>query len=442
MKWTRVLRGVLFLMVSVLFILPSLPVSASEVYRIPIKDEVEKGLHAFLQRAFEEAEEAGADTVILDIDTPGGFVDSAEDIATLMDEAPFTIIAFINHDALSAGAFIALHADKIYMVPRGRIGAAAVIDGAGNAAENKAKSAWSVSMKTAAESSGRDPLYALAMADDSIDLPKYRAASGDLLTLSANEAVEVGYSEGTVASYADLLDTLNLSEENVVSINETFAEKLARFITNPIIVPILLSIASLGLVVELYSPGFGVAGTMGLSAIGLFFFGHMVAGLAGYESILLFGIGVAFVIAELFLPGAIAGIIGLALIIGSILLAGGNVVHMGIAVLIALTVAIVGMVIIMKFFGKSMKIFNKIILTDSTDTARGYVSNVNRVELIGKLAKSMTPLRPSGTIMLEGERIDAVTEGGYVDPGKVVKIIKVEGSRIVVREVKEGEELA
>ncbi len=442
MKWTRVISGYLLLLIAVLLILPSLPISASssEVYRIPVKNEVEKGLYAFLQRAFEEAEEAGAEVVILDIDTPGGFVDTAGDIGKLMDDTPLTTIAFINNDALSAGAFIALHADEIYMVPSGRIGAAAVIDGAGNAAEDKAVSAWSTAMITAAESSNRNPEYALAMADKSVDLPEYRAPEGKLLTLSANEALKVGYSEGTVASFEELITKLDLSEAKVTSLNETFAEKVARFVTNPIIVPILLSIASLGLIVELYSPGFGVAGTMGLSALGLFFFGHLVAGLAGYESIILFMIGVAFIIAELFLPGAIAGIIGLALIIGSILLAGGNVVHMGISVLIALIVAIVGMVIIMKFFGKNIKFFDKIILTDATDTEHGYVSNVNRYELVGRIAVSMTPLRPSGTIMLDGERIDAVTEGGYIDSKKAVKIIKVEGSRTVVREVKEGEE--
>jgi len=442
MKRTRVLSGYLLLFISFLLLLPGQSVSASEVYRIPIHDEVEKGLHAFLQRAFEEAEEAGAKVIILDINTPGGFVDSAQDIAKLMDETPLKTIAFINLKALSAGAFLALHADEIYMVPNGSIGAAAVIDSAGNAAEEKANSAWRTAMIQAAESSGRDPLYALAMADKSIDLPKYRAPAGELLTLSAKEALEVKYSEGTFASIDEVIEHLGLTDANVTSLDETFAEKVARFVTNPVIVPILLSIASLGLIVELYSPGFGVAGTMGLIAITLFFFGHTVAGLAGYESIILFLIGIGFIVAEFFLPGAIAGIIGLGLIIGSILLAGGNVVHMGISVLIALLVAIVGMVIIVKFFGKKIKIFNKMILTDATDTASGYVSNVNRVELIGKLAKSMTPLRPSGTIMMDGERIDAVTEGGYVDAGKTVKIIKVEGSRTVVRAVQEGEELA
>ena len=441
MRKIRLISSTLLLMISFLLILPSITESASEVYRIPIEDTVEKGLYAFLERAIEEAEAAGAQTIIFDIDTPGGLVDSASNISELLDNTPLKTIAFINNEALSAGAFIALHADEIYMVPSGLIGAAGVIESSGNAADLKAQSAWITAMKSAAESSGRDPKYAIAMANKEINMPEYRAPTGKFLTLSANEALEVEYSEGTVSSYEDLLATLNLSDSQTVDVNETLAEEVARFITNPFIVPILLSIASLGLIVELYSPGFGIAGTMGLTAIGLFFFGHLVAGLAGLESIILFIIGIVLIFAEFFLPGGIAGIIGLALIIGSILLAGGNVVNMGISIFIALIVAILGMVIIVKFFGKKINMFNKMILMDATDTEHGYVSNVNRVELLGKLGKSMTPLRPSGTIMLEGERIDAVTEGGYVDAGKIVKVIKVEGSRIVVREAWEEEEI-
>lgn len=441
MRKIRLISSTLLLMISFLLILPSITESASEVYRVPLEDTVEKGLYAFLERAIKEAEAAGAQTIIFDIDTPGGLVDSASSITKLLDNTPLKTVAFINNEALSAGAFIALHADEIYMVPSGLIGAAGVIESSGNAADLKAQSAWITAMKSAAESSGRDPQYAIAMANKEINLPKYRAPTGEFLTLSASEAVEVGYSEGTVSSYEDLLATMNLSDSQTVDVNETLAEEVARFITNPFIVPILLSIASLGLIVELYSPGFGIAGSMGLLAIALFFFGHLVAGLAGFESIIFFVIGLGLLFAEFFLPGGIAGIIGLALIIGSILLAGGNVVNMGISIFIALIVAILGMVIIVKFFGKKINMFNKMILTDATDTEHGYVSNINRVELLGKLGKSMTPLRPSGTIMLEGERIDAVTEGGYVDAGKIMKVIKVEGSRIVVREAREEEEV-
>lgn len=111
------------------------------------------------------------------------------------------------------------------------------------------------------------------------------------------------------------------------------------------------------------------------------------------------------------------------------------------AIVIALVVAIIGMVVLMKFFGKKMHVLNKLVLMDATTTEEGYVSNVNRTELLGKVGVTITPLRPAGTIRFVNERIDVVSEGGYVDVGKNVEVIKVEGSRIVVRQTeKEMEE--
>lgn len=442
MRKRRILSYLLVIWMTFLLAFPlTSAFASSKVYHVPIHNEVERGLHAFLERAFNEAKENNAKAIILDIHTPGGFVNAASDIAMLMDATDIQTIAFINKDAHSAGAFLALHADKIYMVPNGTIGAAAVIDSAGNAADLKANSAWLAQMAAAAETSGRDPKYALAMADSSYDLPEYRAEGKNLLTLSASEALKVRYSEGTVKNFQELLEKIDLQESDVVPIEPTFSEKLARFITNPIIVPILLSIASLGLVMELYSPGFGVPGIMGLSALGLFFFGHMVAGFAGYESLLLLIIGLALVVAEFFVPGGIVGILGGVLIILSLLLAGANIMQMIIAILIALVIAIIGMVILMKFFGKKLHVLNRLVLMDATTTEEGYVSNVNRTELLGKVGTTLTPLRPSGTMVLGSERIDVVSEGGYVDANKHVEIIKVEGSRIVVRQTeKEMEE--
>ena len=368
-------------------------------------------------------------------------MDAAGQIAKLLDSSEMEIIAYINDDALSAGAFLALHADQIYMSPNGRIGAAAVIDSSGNAADDKAKSAWHAAMRNAAESSGRNPDYALAMVDESYDIPEYHAGVGDLLTLTASEAKKVGYSEGTVSSFNELLKEIGYENAEVISTKETISESIARFITHPVVVPILLSLAGLGLVVELYSPGFGVPGTMGIVSLLLFFYGHLVAGLAGYESIILFVLGVGLIVAEVFLAGGIAGILGASSIIGGIILAGGNPMRMGISVLIALAIAAVGTVIMIKFFGKKLHLLNKVVLMDATDTESGYVSNVNRTELVGRVAKTSTPLRPSGTIELEGERIDVVSEGSYIDRGKNVTIVKVEGSRVVVRESEEKGEI-
>ncbi|CAM3116367.1 nodulation protein NfeD [Filibacter tadaridae] len=437
-------KFLLFILFISTALLPFAETSAAtaKVYKVPLINEVEKGLYSFLQRSFTEAEEAGAEAVFIEIDTPGGFTDAAGDIAELMDDArqKVEVIAYVHPRALSAGAFIALHADKIYMSPNGKIGAAQVIVSSGNAADKKSDSAWRADMINAAKSSNRITKYALAMADPSVDMPKYRAKVGELLTLTASEAEAVGYSEGTVSSFEEVLRKTGYEDAEVITTSETVSEKIARFITNPIVVPILLSIAGLGLVLELYSPGFGVPGTMGITALILFFYGHLVAGLAGYESIILFIIGIILIFAEFFLPGGIAGIAGSVAIVGSIILAGGNPMYMAISVLIAIAIAVTGMVVIMKFFGRKLHLLNKVVLMDSTDTESGYVSNVNRVELLGRLAKTSTPLRPAGAIELDGERIDVVSEGSYIDKGKSVIIVKVEGSRIVVREsVEKGE---
>ncbi len=178
----------------------------------------------------------------------------------------------------------------------------------------------------------------------------------------------------------------------------TFVDHVANFITNPVVVTILLSIACLGLVIELFSPGFGLPGTIGLFAFVLFFYGHMVEGHAGYASIIMFIIGAALIIGELFIPGGIVGTIGAAIVIISLLFAGESVVYMAYSILIAIIIAVLGMVFMMKFLGKNLHFFSKLVLRDATTTDEGYVSNENRVELLGKVGVTLTPLRPAGTI--------------------------------------------
>jgi membrane-bound serine protease (ClpP class) len=405
------------------------------VFVVPIEETVEKGLLAFLQRAVEEAEEANADAIIFDVNTPGGAVDAAGGIGKLLTGTDIKTIAFVNKQALSAGAYISLNTDEIYMVPGSTMGSAAIIDQEGNTAGKKAESYWFAAMKSAAVESGRDPIYALAMADESVDLPELGAGKGKLLTLTAEQALDVGYSEGTVKNLDGLLKKLGYENAEIRNVNETFAEKLARFLTNPIVIPILLTIGSLGLVLELYSPGFGLPGLAGLSSLLLFFYGHLVAGLAGFETLILFTIGIGLVLLEFFLPGGIAGAIGFLAIIASFFIASDNVVHMGISLLIALSASILLSILMIRVFGKRMKLFKRIILTDSTSTEKGYVSNKNRLELIGVEGITLTPLRPSGTILVDDERIDVVSEGAFILKDKRVRIIKTEGSRIVVREL-------
>jgi membrane-bound serine protease (ClpP class) len=404
------------------------------VYVIPIQNDVEKGLYAFLDRAISTAEENGADLIVFEMNTPGGAVDAARDIGNRIARTDTRTVTFVHSWAISAGSYIALHTDEIYMAPNAVMGAAAVIDQSGNTAGEKAESMWLAAMEGAAKKSGRDPEIAKAMASGKVDLPALKE-KGKLLTLEADQALKVGYSEGTVKDIDELLAKVGMPDAKVHTVETTFAESLARIITNPVVIPILLTIASLGLVLEMYTPGFGIPGFMGLTALLLFFYGHYVAGLAGYEALLLFVLGLILIAAEFFVAGGILGILGAAAVVGSMLLAGQNVVHMATSLAIALLLAAIFMIILVKVFGKRMKLFKKFILTDSTSTESGYVSNVNRLELIGKKGIAVTPLRPSGTVIIDEERIDVVAEGSFIEKNTDVKVVKVEGSRIVVRPV-------
>ncbi|MEH7224511.1 nodulation protein NfeD [Bacillus sp. JJ1566] len=436
-KWRILFFLSIILLPLILTLTPNKSSSATDqvVYIIPLEETVEKGLSAFIDRSITDAENKGANILIFEINTPGGAVDAATQIGKRIQETAIPTVAYINNDAISAGAFIALNADKIYMSHNGRMGAAGIIDQAGNTADEKAVSYWLSAMKGAAENNGRDPIYALAMADKEIDLPELGAEKGKFLTLTAKQALSVGYAEGIVQDKADLLKTLGYEKAAVEEAEVSLAEKIARFITNPIVVSLLLTIGSLGLVVELYSPGFGIPGIMGISALLLFFYGHLVAGLAGMEAIILFVVGIVLILLEFVLPGGVIGLIGLGAILTSFFLAGSSVMVIGISLLVALVATIVVSIILVKVFGKNLHAFKKIILFESTNTESGYVSNKNREDLIGKQGISLTTLRPSGTVMINDERIDVVTQGNYIEKNTKVEVIKTEGSRIVVREV-------
>lgn len=405
------------------------------VYVIPIEDTVEQGLKAFLSRATEVAETEGADYIVFEVDTPGGRVDAAGQIAEVIQNLETPTIAFIVNKALSAGSYVALNTDTIYMKPHATMGASGVINQDGTAANKKAQSAWLAAMKSAAESQGIDPKYAAAMADPEIDLPQLGAPKGEYLTLGPQSAVEVGYAAGIVEDRVELLNELGIQNATIVEMEPTLSEELARFLTNPIVIPILLSLASLGLIVEIFSPGFGIPGILGIVSLVLFFYGHIVAGLAGMEAIVLLILGIVLIIAEFFVPGGIVGILGIGSVVASLFISGQDIGHMSMSIGIAFLISIIAFVILFRTMGMEKGIFRHIILKDKTSTELGYVSTVNRLELIGLEGETITPLRPSGTARFDEEHLDVVSEGRFIQKEQAIKIVKVEGSRIVVREV-------
>lgn len=229
----------------------------------------------------------------------------------------------------------------------------------------------------------------------------------------------------------------NIHMQNVLNMiqGESWLMNLADFIVNPIITLILTSIIFLGFLYQLYSKKINIIGIISTLALLIFFLGFLVKGDVNVVSIILFGIGVIFVIIELFVVGAVIGLIGMGLIIFSIITLGDNLIFMIGNVVIALILSIIEWVILVKIFKRNIPFLDKVVLKDSTNTESGYTSHDDRSRLVGKTATTLTDLRPAGIISYGTERIDAVSDGSFILRNKEVTILEVEGTRVVVREI-------
>lgn len=416
------------------------------VYRVPVTGVIELGLAPFIERSLEEAAAAGATLVVLDIDTPGGRVDAAERIADALGDSPVPVVALVNRRAFSAGALIALATDGIYMRPGSVIGAATPVDGSGNKAPEKIVSAMRSEMRALAESRGLDPAVAEAMVDEDVAIEGVVDA-GKLLTLTTEEAVAIGYAQEV--EDLDALLALRAGGSSVVTTQVNWAERVVRFFSHPVVAPFLLSLGFLGLIAEIKTPTFGMAGAAGLLALALFFGSHLIIGLAGLEDVLLFGAGLVLVGLEVFVvPGfGIFGVLGAVGVFGGIYMSllGGvptvpDFTRAGMVLSTTILILLVsGWAILRSLPGNSRLSRSGIFLQDRTDRAIGYESSHRRDELVGRVGKALTDLRPAGTGVFEDERIDVVSESEWIQAGTPIKVVSAEGYRHVVRAVETSE---
>ncbi|WP_411848246.1 NfeD family protein [Staphylococcus pseudoxylosus] len=209
---------------------------------------------------------------------------------------------------------------------------------------------------------------------------------------------------------------------------------MANFIVNPVVALILTCIIFLGFLYQLYSNKINIIGIVATITLLIFFLGFYIKGDVNLYSVILFGIGVIFVIIELFVVGAVIGIIGMALIVFSIITLGDNLVYMIANVVVALILSIIEWVILVKIFKRKIPFLDKVVLKDSTNAEAGYTSHEDRSHLVGQTATTSTDLRPAGIITYNNERIDAVSDGSFILRNKQVTILEVEGTRVVVRE--------
>ncbi|MDH3205004.1 MAG: nodulation protein NfeD [Gemmatimonadota bacterium] len=428
-----------------LLALPLAVQAQGTVYRVPLTGVVELGLAPFIERSLDEALAAGAHFVVIDMDTPGGRVDAAERIADAIGDAGLPVYTLVNRRAFSAGALIALSTDGIYMRPASVIGAATPVDGAGVKGSEKIVSAMRSEMRALAEAHGVDPEIAAAMVDEDIAIDGVIEA-GKLLTLTTEEAVEVGYAT-EIEDLAALLAFLDVSAAQVVTVETNWAEGVVRFFSNPVVAPFLLTLGFLGLLTEIKTASFGLAGAAGILSLSLFFGSHLIVGLAGLEDLLIFGVGLALIGVEVLLvPGfGLFGIIGgLGITAGLYLSLMGSLptstdfTRAGLVLsTTVLLIAVSAWVMIRSLPGSSRLAKSGIFLLQRTARSIGYESAESRKDLVGVLGKAITDLRPSGTGLFGEERIDVVSESEWITEGTPIRIISAEGYRHIVRPVSE-----
>lgn len=453
------------------------------IYVIPVKGVIDLGLSSFIKRSILEAKENNAQAIILEIDTFGGRVDAAVEITDALEKVkPIPTIAFIDDQAWSAGALISLACSKIIMSPGSSIGSAEPrVMGVANKDElsdEKTVSALRAKFKSLAQSNNYPVNLALAMVDKDIEVKQVKIKDeikiltiqeieelksgqykeneiqiiktinpkGKLLNLTANDAREFGLTEAVIDNRPGLIKYLKLEDKNVVETRITWSEGLVRFLTHPIVSPLLLSLGFLGILFELQTPGWGISGTLGLVFLALFFWGHYLVGLANWTEILIFFLGVILLFLEIFvIPGfGIAGISGIILLLTGIFLA--LVKHplqipkieltqafntIGLAIIFTAAAAI----LLIKFLPKSL-LWKNIILTNEEKKEEGFRSAASSDKYIGKSGKTITVLRPAGKADIEGEILDVSSSGDFIDKDKPVKVVAAQGAGLLVEQIK------
>jgi len=425
-----------------------------QVYVLEVKGTIDMGLAYFFERQIPQLSREGGDVIILDIDTFGGRVDAATMMKNALLNSEIPTIAFINTKAISAGSLISLACDTIVMRSGATMGATTVVDVQSQKAGEKAQSYMREEMAATAESKGRNPHIAMAMVDESIDIDTLLISEGDtlflddvegampgkLLTLRTSTALKYGMADYQMNSLDEILEHFGYSQNDVVKVKPTWSEVVVRFLTDPIVSSLLMTIGFLGLIFEIQSPGWGIPGTVGLIALALFFSTSLIADLASIMEILFLVGGLVLLGIEAFvIPGfGVVGILGIILMIYAmftmLLPAAPTAADINSA-LWGLSIAVVGGIVGFWFMIKRMltsKAWQKISLKTSETKTEGYSGSIGLEDYVGKTGVALTMLRPAGTALIEGKRIDVVTTGDFIEKDTEIVIRRIDGNRIVV----------
>jgi membrane-bound serine protease (ClpP class) len=431
--------------------------SSETIYKVPIKGTIDLGLPPFIKRVISVAEKDNASAIIFEINTFGGRVDAATQIKDAILGSKVPTIAFINRRAISAGALISLSCEKIYMTEGGVLGAATAVDMSGKKGSEKVISFMREEMASTAEKRGRNTEIARGMVDeelmfthlvikgDSIIVNDIEGRKeGKLISLTTEQALKYNISDGKAETLNELINLLGYSELVLKENIENWSEKLVRFLTNPVVASLLTTFGFLGILFELQSPGWGIPGVVGLICLILSLSASYIAQLATISDMLLIIAGFSLIMLEAFvIPGfGVVGISGIGIVVYGLYLLLIPNVPVGEEVLsnatdgfmIGLLGAIIGIYLLLKLMVKT-KFWKQLTAPGSQKKEDGYTNSFGWESLIDQIGVADTDLHPSGWVRVEDKRFFMISEGDFIEKGSSVKILSVDGNRVLVKKL-------
>lgn len=414
--------------------------SLSVVYRIRLNQDIDKASQRLVVVGLEKASEAGADYVMLDLNTYGGAVDAADSIRAAILRYDKPVIAYVNMQAASAGALISIACDSIYMKTGSSIGAATVVDQTGNVMPDKYQSFMRGMMRSTAQANGRDPHIAEAMVD-----------TANVLSLTPEEAVKAGYCEGIYETVEEVADAVAGVEYVIKNMDEdlTWLDRLIQFLLNPLLQSIFMMMIIGGIFVEIRTPGIGLPLLTAVIGALLYFAPGYLGHLVSYWEIILFVVGLVLIGIELFvIPGfGVCGITGIIAVVISLAFAmvdnvelfhwDGSINMMPIIqplgiVIISAAVAIFGSVWLVKKLYPTRS-FDHVALRQEMRAEEGFTGVVTGLEsLVGESVVVFTDMRPGGKVKATDGRILEATlkYGGFAGKGETLKVLSAELGRL------------
>ena len=423
----------------------SLPKVPTLIYQINIQSEINPGIARQVTKALAEAKNKKADRILIHMNTYGGLLDAADSIRTQMLNSKIPVTVFVDNNAASAGALIAIACNKIYMREGASIGAATVVNEKAEAMPDKYQSYMRSMMRSTAQARGRNPIIAEAMVDPRTYIEGVND-SGKVLTMTTAEAQKQGYCDGIAESVKEVISAEGITNYTISEYEVSWTDKLIGFLINPAVSGVLILVMLGGLYFELQHPGIGFPLFASITAALLYFAPLYIEGLAENWEVLISIVGIILIILEIFvIPGF--GIIGIS---GILLLLFGLTTSMlnnrgfdfsGVSVqqtFSALAVVLLSMVGALTLFIFSSKVFSnspafkKMVLHESMNSSHGFkVTSLDAI-IIGEKGIAHSTLRPSGKVEINGRILSATAESGFIEIGKPVEVTGLQSSAMVV----------